>query len=512
MNQSAGSRPEDLPFFSFGRYNQIEQPGQVMGAEEISIGSGVVLRYGYWLNVCTPVTGERPKIVIGDGVHTHFGLRLSAANSIVLEPHSAFGPNVYIADTDHQYRYVGLPVIHQGITRTDGSVVVGEGTWVGSNVVIAGSIKIGKGCVIGANSIVTRDVPDYCVAIGSPAKVVKAFDPDAGDWVRIRDEEQLRELLRARRERPLLTIGIPTYNRASDLQKCLETLLPQIGENGLIEVCVSDNASTDETPRVLAGFVEQHPRLRVRRNAANLGAERNFLELIPFARGKFLKLHGDDDFFLPTTVQPLLHAVLQLRNRSVLFLDILREEGGLEAGEGMDDFLREASFNAGFITSLILDREALLGMEGLDRHVGSGFNHVHWVYRLLERNPLFGLVRGNRFSHAYNEPAGYNFGDYFIRGYLQVLGSFAGRGLGSEALSREKLLLVQNLVLPWLKQSEEEGLGTDVAGFEDIFEEHYRDEPYFEEARKHVRHALARLEDSRDREAPPASPDRDANG
>ena len=47
---------------------------------------------------------------------------------------------------------------------------------IGINAVIVGNVKIGKHCVIGANSVVTKDVPDYCVAVGSPAKVIKRIE------------------------------------------------------------------------------------------------------------------------------------------------------------------------------------------------------------------------------------------------------------------------------------------------------------------------------------------------
>ncbi|THF73251.1 glycosyltransferase [Cohnella fermenti] len=398
-------RPEDPPFHSFGPHSLLEPPGNVYGAEEISIGSGVLLRFGYWLNVCTPVTGERPKIVIGDGVHTGFGLRLSAANSIVLEANSGYGPNVYIADTDHEYRWIGLPVIRQGITRADGRVVVGEGSWIGSNAVIAGSIAIGKGCVVGANSIVTKDVPDYSVAVGSPARIMKLFDPDSLDWVRIRSGEQAEAVLRARSERPLLSIGIPTLNQASELKACLEALLPQIGASGLIEVCVFDDGSTDETPRVLAGFLADHPRLRVRRSASGsrLGAERSRLELIPFARGRFLMLLGAGDVFLPSTVQPLLYALLRMKDRPVVLLDQRREEEELEAGEGPEELQREASLQPG-TAALLLNREALAKPAETGGPAGTGNGPMSWACRLLERDPRFGIFRGRRLRAAASAP------------------------------------------------------------------------------------------------------------
>ncbi|MFQ7550955.1 MAG: DapH/DapD/GlmU-related protein [Blautia marasmi] len=55
---------------------------------------------------------------------------------------------------------------------------MGEGSYIGINAVIIGDVKIGKHCVIGANSVVTKNVPDYCVAVGSPARVIKTIRID----------------------------------------------------------------------------------------------------------------------------------------------------------------------------------------------------------------------------------------------------------------------------------------------------------------------------------------------
>lgn len=55
------------------------------------------------------------------------------------------------------------------------TVTIGDGSYIGINSVIVGNVKIGKHCVIGANSVVTKDVPSYCVAVGSPARVIKSL-------------------------------------------------------------------------------------------------------------------------------------------------------------------------------------------------------------------------------------------------------------------------------------------------------------------------------------------------
>ena len=64
-----------------------------------------------------------------------------------------------------------MPIKDQTI-EFKGEVIIGENSWIGENVSIVGA-KIGKHCVIGANSFVNKDIPDYSIAVGTPAKVIK---------------------------------------------------------------------------------------------------------------------------------------------------------------------------------------------------------------------------------------------------------------------------------------------------------------------------------------------------
>lgn len=99
--------------------------------------------------------------------------RISIANSLDIGEQVLLSPNVYITDCDHEYRNIDVSVINQGIVQRGQKVSIGGGSYIGINVVIVGNVKIGKHCVIGANSVVTKDVPDYCVAVESPAKVIR---------------------------------------------------------------------------------------------------------------------------------------------------------------------------------------------------------------------------------------------------------------------------------------------------------------------------------------------------
>ncbi len=58
-----------------------------------------------------------------------------------------------------------------------------------------GNVKVGKHCVIGANSVVIKDIPDYCVAVGNPARIVKILDVKNGQWVKIVEKDDLAKYL-----------------------------------------------------------------------------------------------------------------------------------------------------------------------------------------------------------------------------------------------------------------------------------------------------------------------------
>ncbi|GMK42110.1 hypothetical protein PCCS19_51690 [Paenibacillus sp. CCS19] len=468
-------------FYYLGENTLIEKDCDMFGRKEIAIGSSVFIRTGAWFNICTEVTGERPKIIIGDYCQFNKNVYLSAANRIRIERFSGIGPMTFIMDTQHEYRNIGVPFLYQGITETNGETIIGESTWVGANCLISGPLTIGRGSVIGGNSVVTRDIPDYCVAVGSPARVVKMFDTHANDWISVKTKDDVDTVMRRRRERPVLSICIPTYNRAADLNRCLQTIVHQIGDCSLFEVVVSDNASPDGTQQVLAAFAKAYPNLNLRywRNDDNIGAERNIIKLLDDARGDYVLLHGDDDFFNDLTIMPMLHLIQTNRDCSVFFLNVLGDDGLVHRLEGLETFIETASLHSGFISSVMLQSEAYRQIEDKTKFIGSGFNHIYLQLEALRSNPRFAIVNKALFGYAGNKPTGYNYGKFFIEGYLSILEHYRSNGLSDEALLKEKRSMLATTVLPWYKRIIEEQLGIDISGFEEIYTAHYKDEPYY---------------------------------
>jgi glycosyltransferase involved in cell wall biosynthesis len=108
---------------------------------------------------------------------------------------------------------------------------------------------------------------------------------------------------------PILTIGIPTWNRKQELQECLDLVIHQaLAEEG-VEVMVCDNASDDGTQALVEDLVRLHPLLRYERNQTNIGADRNFIEVLRRASGTYVWILSDDDFVTDGTVRELLHII-----------------------------------------------------------------------------------------------------------------------------------------------------------------------------------------------------------
>lgn len=176
----------------------IDPTCDIRGIERMKFGENVVIQKDCWLNIAFQNPAEGPMIAIDEGTNIGRRCTISAANSIIIGKFVLIAPNVFIADTHHEYQKLGIPIMHQGITTHNDRVTVGDETWIGINAVIMGNVAIGKHCVIGANSVVVKDIPDYSVAVGNPAKVVKMLDVNTVQWVKVEGRADLDRYLAAR--------------------------------------------------------------------------------------------------------------------------------------------------------------------------------------------------------------------------------------------------------------------------------------------------------------------------
>lgn len=163
-----------------GNNSFIYKPLQIDNIKNINIDNDVYIAEGAWI-YCGQSTKEtliiKEKTTIGHFAH------IVALSDVEIEKEVMIADKVFISDCTHCYENIEVPICKQPI-RFLKRVVIGEGSWLGENVSICGA-SVGKHCVIGANSVVTNDIPDYCVAVGSPARVVKMYDDRDKEWKHI---------------------------------------------------------------------------------------------------------------------------------------------------------------------------------------------------------------------------------------------------------------------------------------------------------------------------------------
>lgn len=167
------SRIATKGFHACGKRALFRLPCTIYKAKNISLGSVCYFGPHSWLQA-TPATPEvkAPIIKIGSHFSATSHLHISAVLSVTIEDKVLIARFVHISDHSHQTGDLDRPIVDQGRT-TPKPVLIKTGAWIGQGVVICPGVTIGRNCVIGANSVVTRDIPDFTVAAGAPARVVK---------------------------------------------------------------------------------------------------------------------------------------------------------------------------------------------------------------------------------------------------------------------------------------------------------------------------------------------------
>ncbi len=106
------------------------------------------------------------------GNNSGVGIRCEVNGEVTIGNDVMMGPEVVIYTSSHAHDRIDIPMIEQGSQETK-PVIIGNDVWIGRRAIIMPGVNIGNGCIIGAGAVVTKDVPDYCIVGGVPAKIVK---------------------------------------------------------------------------------------------------------------------------------------------------------------------------------------------------------------------------------------------------------------------------------------------------------------------------------------------------
>lgn len=149
-----------------GKFVRIHNHRNVIVGNNVAIGSNSII-----------AAYHEGAIELGDNVNIGEYTHITCINSIHIGSGVLTGRFVTITDNSHG-RIVLEDIVREPWRRdliSSGPVFVGKNVWLGDKVTVLPNVTIGEGTIIGANSVVTKDIPSFCVAAGSPAKVIKAI-------------------------------------------------------------------------------------------------------------------------------------------------------------------------------------------------------------------------------------------------------------------------------------------------------------------------------------------------
>ena len=154
--------------------------------ECLSFGSNVRIGDGSLFLPCKEYAGIKyvPTIIIHDGCAIGKNNSFACIDRIEIGKNVLFAGFVHITDHSHGYENIDEPIKEQRLI-SKGPVLIEDDCWLGFQSEILSGVHIGKHSIVAARAVVTKDVPPYCIVAGNPAKIVKQYNFEKKQWIKV---------------------------------------------------------------------------------------------------------------------------------------------------------------------------------------------------------------------------------------------------------------------------------------------------------------------------------------
>ncbi|MEQ3308860.1 glycosyltransferase family 2 protein [Fusobacterium varium] len=254
-------------------------------------------------------------------------------------------------------------------------------------------------------------------------------------------------------KRKILSIVIPTYNRAKYLDNCLNSIFLQITEENKndIEIIVSDNCSTDNTIEIMEKYLKyKNLDYKFSSNKKNLGPDYNFHKLVFESSGSFCWIFGDNEYIEYGKLEKVLDILKKNLKIGILFLENSKNKKILEEYNDKNEFLKKVHYNIGFITGVIFNKE----------YLDYGFNYQKYFNKFMSYNYFYlhSLFKSEK-SVIYNEHifnslsatnGGYKLFESFGKNFNEILGLFTDKGLEEKTIQYINRKLCSSFFPGWI--------------------------------------------------------------
>lgn len=254
--------------------------------------------------------------------------------------------------------------------------------------------------------------------------------------------------------KPLISICIPTYNRAYNLDICLKSIFEQIEDDDRFQIVISNNNSSDYTEEIVEKYIDKYQAMiKYNKNNKNIGASKNFLKVLDIAEGKYLLLHGDDDYFINGSIYELYNVVKENMDKSVIFLNVLDNSKSIIEFETIGKFMNHVSIgNSTFMSSLMFRKRDYDNIENRNEFLESNLQQVYLLFSILKNCPKAIVYNNYMFTYGENNlDISYSWSKIFIENVLIILKYlYDNKWINSSEYDYEKENHLRYFIMRWI--------------------------------------------------------------
>lgn len=279
----------------------------------------------------------------------------------------------------------------------------------------------------------------------------------------------------------VLSICIPTYNRASYLHGCLRAIMSSAeGYEEHVEVIISDNNSTDNTEDAVRQLQRIYPGVRYFRNPVNIGCDRNVYKLATMATGRYVLFLGDDDTLAQEAISEIFcrirdgEANLVVCNFSILSKDFQSVQRKRYYNFGADVSVRDADralkvfgVNLAYLSHVVIKRSIFFTIEkhDYDQYADYGFSFLYAAYRAIFAGCILEYIDKPIIQNRANNARYPEWCKGYAIGLPLLLDDLRSHGYSKNAIKKAKNGVINSFIINFIINAKADG-----RGYADVYE------------------------------------------
>ena len=247
----------------------------------------------------------------------------------------------------------------------------------------------------------------------------------------------------------LLTIAIPTFNRANCLDLCLSQFSLQLnGCESEVDIIVSDNCSTDETQDIVARYLAIHSNIRYIKNSINIGPDENFIQCFKEANSKYVLIFGDDDVMHEHALNYILN-IIRYEDFGSVFLSVTAFSGEYKNEENISqlnktfvvfnnnqEYIYRVCIDSTFISSNIVNKSLLPKNIDVSSYSGTNLAQLGWILPAYIHNDKHAYIERPMIAVKTFNSGGFRFFDVFVTNFIKIISTYKANGLSTKLYNR----------------------------------------------------------------------------